>query len=86
MSLSLLPIKAANMLIIDTSDQMASQWTYLQEHKPLMLRNAHFKIVPVTVSISLLPVKAAHTLFMENSEQISFQLTYLPQQISLPLH
>jgi hypothetical protein len=38
MLLSLLPIKAANMLIMDTSEQMASQWTYLQDQKPLTLR------------------------------------------------
>jgi len=37
MSLSLLPIKAANMLIMDTSEQMASQWNDLQEQKPLTL-------------------------------------------------
>jgi len=37
MSLSLLPINDANMLIIDNSDQMASQWTYLQDQKLLTL-------------------------------------------------
>jgi len=35
MSLSLLPIKDANMLIMDNSEQMAFQWTYLQDQKLL---------------------------------------------------
>jgi len=37
MSLSLLPIKAANMLIMDNSEQIASQTTYLQQQKSLTL-------------------------------------------------
>jgi hypothetical protein len=37
MWLSLLPLMAANMLIMDNSEQMASQWTYLQDQKVLTL-------------------------------------------------
>jgi len=36
-SLQLLPIKAANTLIMDNSEQIASQTTYLQDQKSLML-------------------------------------------------
>jgi hypothetical protein len=38
MSLPLLPIKAANMLIMNNSEQIASQMTYLQDQKSLPLR------------------------------------------------
>jgi hypothetical protein len=37
MSHSLLPIKAANMLFMDSGEQMASQLTYLRDEKPLTL-------------------------------------------------
>jgi len=86
MSLSLLPMKAANTLIIDNSKQIASQTTYLQDQKSLTLRWRSFSEWAVPMSLSLLPIKAADTSVMDNCEQIASQLTNLHDQKSLTLH
>ena len=86
MSISPLPIEAADTLIMDNSKQIASQTTYLQDQNSLTLRWRSFSGSAVTLLPSLLPIKAADTLVMDNSEQIASQLNHLHDQILWTLH
>ena len=86
MSLSLLPIKAANMLIMDNSDQITSQTTYFHGQQSLPLGWCPFPEFGCDRVAFSLSIMGADTLVMANSEQITSQLTYLQDQMLITLH
>jgi pyridoxine 5'-phosphate synthase PdxJ len=57
--LFLLPIKAANTLVMHNREQIASELTYLQDQKSLPSIASHIQHGAVTVSLFVLPIMAA---------------------------
>jgi len=86
LSLSLLPINAANTSIMDNSEQIRFPMKLVTKSKNSGRSvDHHFQNGAVTVSLSLSPVIAANTLVMHTSKQIASQVTYLQDKQSLTL-
>ena len=77
---------AADMLVMDNSQQIAVQLTYLQDQNCWCSVDVHFKNLAVNASPSLFTIKAANRLIKDNSEQIASQFIWLQVQRSLTLH
>jgi hypothetical protein len=75
-SLSVFPIKAANMLIIDKSRNLCQNQLTCNTKNQCSSDDAHFQNGVVIVSLAPWPIKNSDMLVMENSEQIVTQLTY----------
>jgi len=81
-SLSLLPIMAANMMIMHNSKQITTKLPYLQDQKLLRLCRRLFYVV-VALSLTILPTKAASTTSMGQYCSIAVGLCKMQHHKSL---